>query len=123
MVTSKRTKIIMAFQKNTLASYFSRTFVIALLMVALLIPSAVFAYSYGPFTVYGGKIKASYSVLGIGPGVFRVINKEDNSVVEVVSAGSTAGICIGGGWILGMGIKKSRFIYNVIAGCLPTTPK
>ncbi len=99
------------------------TMVIVVLFGITLIPRTASALAYGPFTAYGGKIMASYSVLGIGPGVFRINNKETNSTVRVVSAGTTVGICISGGWILGLGIQSGQFIFNVIAGCLPYTPR
>ncbi|MDE1919332.1 MAG: hypothetical protein KGH56_01400 [Patescibacteria group bacterium] len=84
------------------------------------VPDTASALSFGPFTAYGGTIKATEDVIGLTHLVFVVKEKEDGSESLVVAAGTFAfGICNTGGSILGFGIEEGPYIYNILAGCSP----
>ena len=109
----------MNFLKNRFARPVSLLLVAGLFLTLYLVPSTVSALSFGPFTAYGGTIKATEDVIGLSHLVFVINNKEDDEEVLVISGGTIAfGICNVGGSIMGFGVQAGSFIQNIFAGCI-----
>ena len=120
----------MHLKNNLLTKPLSHTLTIGVLIGTLLIPTTVFAFGFGPFTLFGGEIIGTEDIIGLTHQVF-IIKDWDNSKILVMATGSmiaglsggsiTPGgvLCPIGGSIKGFGIQIGPFIQNIFSGCVP----
>lgn len=81
--------------------------------VIVLIIIGLFAVMYSAYAAefkFGGKITKSY-------GGYLNITGKDNENIKVLTNGVIMGICKKGSYILGWGIKKSKYISAVFGYC------